>query len=98
MYSALKEIVLAQTFFKTKGLQYVFTFDYDDVICSGLLSKPDEYIGALKSMIDWSRVVLFEGHGFLHWVEQNQFQADGGHAESAAHDRATEYLLNVFEF
>ena len=98
VYSALKEIVLTQSWLTTQGLRYVFTFDYDDVICSTLLTEPDEYIATLKSMIDWNRVVLFEGHGFLHWVEQNQFKADGGHAEPAAHDRATEYLLRTFDF
>ena len=98
VYSALKEIVLAQTFLKTQGLDYVFTFDYDDVIHSTLLSEPDEYIGPLKNLIDWNRVVLFEGHGFLHWAKENKFEIDGGHAEKAAHDSATEYLIETFEF
>jgi len=98
VYSALKEIVLAQTFLKTQGLDYVFTFDYDDVIHSTLLSEPDEYIGPLKNLIDWNRVVLFEGHGFLYWAKEKQFDIDGGHAEKAAHDCAAEYLLNAFDF
>ena len=98
VYSALKEIILAQTFFKSKNLQYVFTFDYDDVIHSTLLSHPDEYISTLKDLIDWTRVVLFDGHGFLWWVQEHGFECDGGHAESAAHDHATAYLLRTFEF
>jgi hypothetical protein len=76
----------------------VFTFDYDDIILSTLLTDSDEYIGTLKDMIDWTRVALFEGHGFLWWAKEKQFAIDGGHAEAAAHDRATEYLLNAFEF
>jgi hypothetical protein len=98
VYSALKEIVLVQTFFKAQGLRYVFTFDYDDIILSTLLTDSDEYIGTLKDMIDWTRVVLFEGHGFLWWAKEKQFAIDGGHAEPAAHDCAAEYLLNAFEF
>lgn len=98
IYSALKEIVLTQTFLKTQGIDYVFTFDYDDVIHSTLLSEPDEYIGPLKNLIDWSRVVLFEGHGFLYWAKEKQFDIDGGHAEKAAHDCAAEYFIRTFKF
>jgi len=99
VYSALKEMALVQAFLTARNIPYAFTFDHDDIITSGLLTEPDEYISALKSMIDWTRVFLFEGHGFLHWVYKNDFKVQNDtHAEPAAHDSAVKYVLDSFEF
>jgi len=95
---ALKEILLAQTFLTSQNLSYQMTFDYDDLIKSKRLSEPDAYVSAIKNLIDWNRMMLFDGTGFLSWAQRHNFVLDGGHAEPAAHDRATEYLLKNFEF
>jgi len=99
VYSTLKEIALVQSFLTARNIPYAFTFDHDDVITSTLLTKPDEYIQALIGLIDWQRFFLFEGHGFLHWVFQNNFKVQNDtHAESAAHSKAVEYILDRFKF
>jgi hypothetical protein len=96
--STLKQILLAQIFLSAKNISYRMTFAYDDFIKSKRLSEPDEYIGAIQNLVDWNHMMLFDDTGFLTWASRQNFVLSGGHAEQAAHDRATEYLLENFEF
>jgi len=95
--SSLKEIILAQTFLVAQNIPYVFTFDYDDIIESNLLEEPDDYIGSLKNLIDWSRVKLFDDQGFLSWCRKNNYEFDGSHPKETAHVMAADYLLDKFK-
>lgn len=96
VYSALKEMLIAQTFLKARNISYLFTFFPEDVVASYHLHKPDDYIGALKSLIDWDLTLLFDGHGFKQWCINNnyEFDAEGAHPQPSAHQHAADYILD----
>lgn len=98
VYTALKEIILAQTFLKTNKINYLFTFFPDEVLCSFLLKNPDEYIGTMMKLIDWDQFVLFDNHGFVEWCRINnyEFELDGNHPAPSAHSHGADYILRNF--
>jgi plastocyanin len=95
VYSALKEMLLAQTFLKDNNIDYLFTFFPEDVIGSYRLKEPDEFIGALMKLIDWDRTLKFDGVGFKQWCITNNYEFDeaGAHPEPSAHLLAADYIL-----
>jgi hypothetical protein len=99
VYTALKEIILAQTFLKNSKIDYLFTFFPDEVLHSMLLKTPDEYIGAMLKLIDWNQFILFDGHGFVQWCRINnyEFEPDGNHPAPSAHSLGAEYILKNFK-
>lgn len=99
VYTALKEMVLAQTFLKANNIDYLFTFYPDDVPQSFLYKNPDEYLGAMIKLIDWSRVLTFDGHGFQGWCKINncEYEEDQTHPAPSAHKLAADYILNNFK-
>lgn len=99
VYQALKEMVLAQTFLKSKNINHLFIFYPDDLPCSFLFQHPDEYLGAMINLIDWTRVLYFDGHGFQGWCQLNklELEADGSHPAPSAHKLAADYVLENFK-
>lgn len=95
--TALKEIILAQTFFKEKQLSYLFTFDNNDVIDSLLISDPDPYIASLVSMINWKQILLFENNGFINWCRKKNYSFDQGHMSDESHQIAADYIIENFK-
>jgi hypothetical protein len=95
--TALKEIVLTQTFLKTKKLPYVFIFDTDDVICSFLVNSPDPYIATLLSLIDWKQFVFFENKGFIRWCTEKNYGINGNHMTPESHQLTADYIIENFE-
>ena len=95
VYTALKEIVLAQTFLQANNINYLFTFFPDEVLSSMLLKTPDEYIGAMLKLIVWNQFVLFDNHGFVEWCRTNnyEFETDGNHPAPSAHRLGADYIL-----
>ena len=97
VYTALKEIVLAQTFLKSNDIDYLFTFFPDEVVCSSLLKTPDDYIGTMMKLINWNQFVLFDNHGFVGWCRANNYEfADGSHPAASAHRLGADYILKNF--
>lgn len=95
VYSALKEMLVAQTFLKDRNISYLFTFFPEDVVGSYRFKEPDEYIGSLKSLIDWNQCLLFDDHGFKQWCINNdyEFDSEGAHPQPSAHAHAADYIL-----
>lgn len=98
VYTALKEILLAQTFLKSNNIKYLFTWFPDEVLCSMLLKDPDKYIGSLVKLIDQDQFVLFDDHGFVEWCRTNnyEFEPDGNHPAPSAHRLGADYILRNF--
>jgi hypothetical protein len=98
VYTALKEILLAQTFLKSNNIKYLFTFFPDEVLCSNLLKTPDQYIGSMMKLVDWDQFVLFDGHGFVEWCKVNNYEfEDGNHPAPSAHGLGADYILKNFK-
>ena len=91
--TALKAIILTQSFFKTKQLPYLFVFDNNEILQSVLLVDPDPYIGSLLSLIDWKKIVLFENNGFTNWCREKNYGIDGNHMTPASHQLTAEYII-----
>jgi len=93
--TALKEILLAQTFLNSKNIPYVFLFDNNEIVKSWLLEHPDDYLKPIIDMIDWTKVVLFDGQGLIPWCLENGHQSiRGNHVDTVAHQQAAEYVLS----
>jgi hypothetical protein len=99
VYSKLKEIVLAQTFLKSKNINYLFTFYTNEILHSTLYLEPDEFIGPLIDLIDWTRFLHFDDQGFLPWCQSNnlEFEDDGSHPAPSAHQLGADYILKNFK-
>lgn len=99
IYTMLKEIVLVQTFLKAQNSNYLFLFYPDDLLYSHLYKQPDEYLGSMIRLIDWSRFLHFDGHGFQGWCRANnyEFEADDSHPAASAHQLAADYVLANFK-
>jgi len=93
--TALREILLAQTFLIANNIPYVFLFDNNEVIRSFLYSNPDDYLKSIIDLVDWSKFVLFEGQGFIQWCESLDYTGfNGNHFNASAHQHAAEYVLS----
>lgn len=99
IYTMLKEIVTAQTFLKSKNIDYLFTFFHDDLLQSVLYLDSDcPYLGALKSLIDYEKVFTFDGHGANHWFRNNNCEYfDSTHPAESAHKQMGHYMLQTSE-
>ena len=103
--TALKEMLLAQTFLKSKGISYLFLFDNSEYLQSYRVANPDEYLGAMISMLDQTCILSFENNnGFINWCQEEKYEFDGvpgekrGYPIQAAHQRAAEYILTKFQY
>ena len=96
--TALKEIVLAQSFLQSRDIPYVFLFDNNEVLHSCLYQEPDEYIGAIISSLDRTKIVTFDGGGFVPWCEaQGHVRIQGGnHFDTLAHVHAANVISAHF--
>ena len=91
--TALKEILIAQSFLKSRGIPYMFTFDTNEIVHSQLYQRPDEYLGAIIETIDHSRIFLFENQGFVPWCESKGYaRQQGNHFETQAHEHAADII------
>lgn len=95
--TALKAIIITQTFLKAKQLPYVFVFDNNEIVQSALVTGPDHYFESLLSMIDWTKIVLFENNGFINWCKQNNYGIDGNHMFAESHQLTAEYIMANFD-
>jgi len=97
--TALKEILIAQTFLLSKKIPYLFVFDMNEIIDSYLFTNPDDYLGSMIAMIDWNRFLLFDNNGFKNWAIKNNFEhTDDKHPGYQAHKLAADYILERFKF
>jgi len=95
--TALKEIVLVQSFLQSCSIPYVFTFDNNEITHSYLYQHPDEYLGAIIKSINWDRFVLFDGGGFVPWCEaQGYSKIQGNHFDTPAHEHAANIISAHF--
>jgi len=95
--TALKEMVLVQSFLKSRGIPYVFLFDNNEILHSCWYQEPDEYMGAVISSIDQSKILTFEGQGFVPWCEaQGYSRMQGNHFDNSAHEHAVNIISAHF--
>jgi hypothetical protein len=95
--TTLKEIVLVQSFLKSCDIPYVFLYDNNEIIHSYLYQNPDEYLKSIISLIDQSKILLFEGQGFVPWCESQGYERqDGNHFETRAHEQAANIISAHF--
>jgi hypothetical protein len=99
IYTALKEMVVAQSFLKSKNINYLFTFFHNDIVQSILYLEPEcPYLISLKNLVDYNHVVTFDGHGADHWFRNNQCEySDSTHPAPSAHKQLADYMLNTSE-
>jgi hypothetical protein len=99
IYTMLKEIVLAQTFLKAQNIKHLFLFYPDDLLASFLYKEPDQYLGSMIQLIDWSRFLHFDGHGFREWclINNYAFEEGSSHPAPMSHRLAADYILNNFK-
>jgi len=96
---ALKEILIAQTFLNQLNIPYIFVFDNDEILESHLYINPDVYLKSLLTLIDWDKIIKFEGHGFMPWAKSCNFEFVSNNPEidgkpgSNAHIAAADYLI-----
>jgi hypothetical protein len=91
--TALKEILIAQSFLQSHNIPYIFTFDTNEIVHSQLYQHPDEYLDAIIKTIDHSRIILFENQGFIAWAESKGYaRQQGNHFETQAHERAADII------
>jgi hypothetical protein len=91
--TTLKEMVLIQSFLQSRDIPYVFLFDNNEVLHSCWYQEPDEYIGAIISAIDQSKIATFEGQGFVPWCEaQGYVRVQGNHFDTVAHEHAANII------
>ena len=93
LITTIKEILLAQYFLKSRGLDYLFVFDNDDITQCWLAQNPDDYIKNLLNLIDQSNVLWFDNTGFIQWSQQNNFEFISHHPTDQAHCVAADYIL-----
>jgi len=96
--TTVKEILLAQYFLQSRGLEYLFMFDNDDISQCWLAQNPDNYIGNLLNLIDWSNTLWFDNTGFIQWSQQNNFEFIHQHPSDQAHVAAANYILSNRSF
>jgi hypothetical protein len=95
--TALKEIVLVQSFLKSCDIPYVFLYDNNEITHSGLYQNPDEYLKSIIGLIDHSKILLFEGQGFVPWCESKGYQRQSGnHFNTPAHIHAANVISAHF--
>jgi hypothetical protein len=95
--TTLKELVLVQSFLQSRDLSYVFVFDNNEVLHSCWYQTPDEYMGAIISSIDHSRVATFSGQGFVPWCESRGYEKiQGNHFGTPAHEQAADAISAHF--
>jgi hypothetical protein len=95
--TALKEMVLVQSFLKSRGIPYAFLFDNNEILHSCWYQEPDEYMGAVISSIDQSKILTFEGQGFVPWCEaQGYSRMQGNHFDTPAHEHAVNVISAHF--
>ena len=64
---------------------------------SGSGFDPDEYLKSIINTVDHSKVVLFEGQGFVPWGESKGYVKQlGNHFDSAAHAHAADIISAHF--
>jgi hypothetical protein len=91
--TTVKEILLAQYFLQSRGLDYLFVFDNDDIAQCWLALNPDTYIGNLLNLIDQSKILWFDDTGFIQWSQKNNFEFVDNHPVDQAHVGAANYIL-----
>lgn len=91
--TTVKEILLAQYFLQSRGLDYLFVFDNDDITQCWLAKNPDKYIKNLLNLLDRSNILWFDNTGFIQWSQQNNFEFVSGHPVDQAHLAAANYIL-----
>ena len=96
--TTIKEILLAQYFLQSRGLDYLFVFDNDDITQCWLVQYHDVYIKNLLNLIDWSKIIWFEDTGFLQWSQKNNFEFIDGQPSDHAHRAAADYILTKQSF
>jgi hypothetical protein len=95
--TALKEMVLVQSFLQSRDIPYVFLFDNNEVLHSRLYQEPDAYIGGIISSIDQSKILTFNGQGFVPWCEtQGYSRVQGNHFNTPAHKHAADIISAHF--
>jgi hypothetical protein len=95
--TTLKEMVLTQSFLQSRDIPYVFLFDNNEVLHSCWYQEPDEYMGAIISSLDRSKIVTFDGQGFVPWCEaQGHARVQGNHFDTAAHVHAADVISAHF--
>jgi len=95
--TALKEMVLAQSFLQSRDIPYVFLFDNNEVLHSCWYQEPDAYIGGIISSIDQSKIATFNGQGFVPWCEaQGYSRVQGNHFDTPAHEHAANIISAHF--
>ena len=101
--SVLKEMLLTQSFLKSKGIPYLFLFDNSEYFQSYLTAFPDQHMASMNTMLDHTRILSFENNtGFLDWCQKNNYPfappESRGYPIQTAHQRAAEYILEKFQF
>jgi hypothetical protein len=91
--TALKEILLATSFLKKMGQQFLFVFDNDELRTSHTWNLDDPYIQALISMLPWDNMLWFDNTGFLNWCQNNRYSFINSHPGIEAHQAAANYIL-----
>jgi hypothetical protein len=99
IHTVLKEMIIAETFLKSKKIDYLYIFFHDDIAQSILWQDPlCEYLRALKQLIDQSKIVTFDGHGADHWFRINQCEYfDSTHPAASAHQQLAQHMLDNCE-
>lgn len=92
--TALQAMCLTQQFLVSRAIPYLFITDYSTIKESYTFNSNDEYIVAMKSLIDWNRFIYFDGDGFIPWATKNKFTFVGSHPGAEAHQAATNILIN----
>jgi len=92
--TTLQAMCLAQQFLVGRNIPYLFTTDYSTVKESYTFNSNDEYIVAMKSLINWDRFIYFDDDGFVPWATKNKFTFVGTHPSAEAHQAATNILIN----
>ena len=93
--TTLKEIFIAQAYLQSNNIVYLFTVDNNEIYHDYSSKHSMTYVQKLRSMIDWSKFVFFDGQGFIPWARGNGFSvSDSGHPDRVAHQRASEYLMS----
>ena len=90
-------MVLVQSFLQSRDIPYVFLFDNNEVLHSCWYREPDEYIGAMISSLNQTKIVTFDGEGFVPWCEaQGYGRIQGNHFDTPAHVHAASVISAHF--
>ena len=93
VYTTLRDIITAKQFLESKNLNYIFMFDYDDIIKNNTWNSGDTLIENLKSLLPYNNILWFDNTGFTNWAKEQNFVFENTHPGPEAHESASRYIL-----